>query len=206
MILSFEPSAIFLTSVLVLSSSLANFVRIVNITRSKNGCKWTSISFQLIEFVCFLRPRPISWKKKWKQSLRRLLLLFTESYLWVFTSLSVFLWSLCLNQLLLLLFLLVSTEADFDVRLVHLHLHFLVYKSASSGKRFYITSRDEWACSKLTLGNKHKNFHENLTNEQKRVHCLWFKTFDSLSSSTWTKVEIQLTKFTNEGCCSTTGL
>lgn len=64
MIFSFEPSAIFLTSVLVLSSSLANFVRIVNITRSKNGCKWTSISFQLIEFVCFLRPRPISWKKK----------------------------------------------------------------------------------------------------------------------------------------------
>ena len=150
MIFSFEPSAIFLTSVLVLSSSLANFVRIVNITRSKNGCKWTSISFQLIEFVCFLRPRP-SWKKKWKQSLRRLLLLFTESYLWVFTSLSVFLWSLCLNQLLLLLFLLVSTEAYFDVRLVELHLHFLVYKSASSGKRFYITSRDEWACSKLTL-------------------------------------------------------
>ena len=150
MILSFEPSAIFLTSVLVLSSSLANFVRIVNITRSKNGCKWTSISFQLIEFVCFLRPRP-SWKKNWKQSLRRLLLLFTESYRWVFTSLSVFLWSLCLNQLLLLLFLLVSTEAYFDVRLVELHLHFLVYKSASSGKRFYITSRDEWACSKLTL-------------------------------------------------------
>lgn len=150
MIFSFEPSAIFLTSVLVLSSSLANFVRIVNITRSKNGCKWTSISFQLIEFVCFLRPRP-SWKKKWKQSLRRLLLLFTESYLWVFTSLSVFLWSLCLNQLLLLLFLLVSTEAYFDVRLVELHLHFLVYKSASSGKRFYITSRDEWACSKLIL-------------------------------------------------------
>lgn len=64
MIFSFEPSAIFLTKVLVLSSSLANFVRIVNITRSKNGCKWTSISFQLIEFVCFLRPRPISWKKK----------------------------------------------------------------------------------------------------------------------------------------------
>ena len=150
MILSFEPSAIFLISVVVLSSSLANFVRIINITRSKNGCKWTSISFQLIEFVCFLRPRP-SWKKKWKQSLRRLLLLFTESYLWVFTSLSVFLWSLCLNQLLLLLFLLVSTEAYFDVRLVELHLHFLVYKSASSSKRFYITSRDEWACSKLTL-------------------------------------------------------
>ena len=94
MILSFEPSAIFLTSVLVLSSSLANFVRIVNITRSKNGCKWTSISFQLIEFVCFLRPRPISWKKKWKQSLRRLLLLFTESYLWVFTSLQFF-YDLC---------------------------------------------------------------------------------------------------------------
>lgn len=114
MILSFEPSAIFLTSVLVLSSSLANFVRIVNITRSKNRCEWTSISFQLIEFVCFLRPRPISWKKKWKQSLRRLLLLFTESYLWVFTSLSVFLWSFCLNQLLLLLFLLVSTEAYFE--------------------------------------------------------------------------------------------
>ena len=151
MILSFEPFAIFLTSVLVLSSSFANFVRIVKITRSKNGCKWTSISFQLIEFVCFLRPRPISWKKKkWKQSLRRLLLLFTESYLWVFTSLSVLLWSLCLNQLLLLLFLLVSTEA-FDVRLVHLNLHFLVYKSASSGIRFYITSKDEWACSKLTL-------------------------------------------------------
>lgn len=56
MILSFEPSAIFLTSVLVLSSSLANFVRIVNITRSKNGCKWTSISFQLIECLFFKAP------------------------------------------------------------------------------------------------------------------------------------------------------
>ena len=72
MILSFEPSAIFLTSVLVLSSSLANFVRVVNITRSKNGCKWTSISFQLIEFVCFLRPRPISWEKKMETELASL--------------------------------------------------------------------------------------------------------------------------------------
>lgn len=72
MIFSFEPSAIFLTKVLVLSSSLANFVRIVNITRSKNGCKWTSISFQLIEFVCFLRPRPISWKKKMETELASL--------------------------------------------------------------------------------------------------------------------------------------
>ena len=71
MILSFEPSAIFLISVVVLSSSLANFVRIINITRSKNGCKWTSISFQLIEFVCFLRPRP-SWKKKMETELASL--------------------------------------------------------------------------------------------------------------------------------------
>ena len=40
-------------------------------------------------------------------------------------------------------------EADIDVRLIQLHLHFLVYISAS----FHITSSDGWECGGLTLLN-----------------------------------------------------